>query len=323
MPEGLAFAEAAARAGALSDDDMTWILHDQRTRSRFVWWGLTDATAPQNVIESVESGIMPVDWNTLEVVCIQNRLDDDRLERLFSSLPSRMAGVLAAAAFRREHADKDWPSAQLRPSWLRALRHFRASNLPYEDDYDIELLFKWLASNEPVVMTDLVIATLDEAADDGAYSALTHSSWDTLRLLPTAQRVRLWRHFGDRRSLRGLLNVNLFNRDVRNLEELLGDGTVIVTDVLEACKEIESNAELLQVAHVLVPKGVDPLEIAVLVSREAGPANFRSDTESCADRFKNLAKHHRDDEIAQQVAQAGIAYFSAQLKQELNRKSMK
>ncbi len=318
LPEGFPFARSAAQSGCLPEGELDRLLEDPRTRGSLVSWALADEQAPDDVVAAIERAVTPADWFTLEVLCIQGRLSDERLIRMFGSLPPLSAGALAAAAFRCRYADADWPSDHLRPVWLAALLHFRAVSLRSNADYDIATLFKWLAENELATLTQLVIDTLDQADNGDTYGALTHSSWGHLRLLPTEHRLAIWMHFSERKSLQSFLSSQLFRNDVQSLERLLVDGLVSANDVLRAYGQLDSNADLIAIARLLVPRGVAPAHIAALAARQQvrwGPlSNWYKELRN---RFRKLLKRSKDDPDVLAVARAGVEMYSEPLQKEL------
>lgn len=317
LPEGFPFARSAAQSGSLLAGELDHLLADPRKRGSLVSWALTDEQAPDDVVTVIERAVSPADWFTLDVLCIRGQLSDERLIRMFGSLPPLSAGALAAVAFRCRYADADWPSDHLRPVWLAALLHFRVVSLRSNADSDIATLFRWLAENEPATLTRLVIDTLDQAEDGDAYGTLTHSSWGHLRLLPQEHRLAIWVHFSERRSLQHFLSSQLFRNDAQSLERLLVDGLVSADDVLMAHGQVDSNTDLIAIARLLVPRGVAPADIAALAGPTSWMGRLSSRYEELGNRFKTLLERSKDDRDVLAVARAGVEMYSELLRKEL------
>jgi|GEM_PF-2381423 len=317
LPEGFPFARSATQSGTLPAGELDQLLADPRTRGSLVSWALTDEQAPDDVATTIERAVSPADWFTLDVLCIRGQLSDERLIRMFGSLPPLSAGALAAVAFRCRYADADWPSDYLRPVWLVALLHFRVVSLRCNADYDIAMLFRWLAENEPATLTQLVIDTLDQAEDGDAYGTLTHSSWGHLRLLPQEHRLAIWVHFSERKSLQHFLSSQLFRNDAPSLEQLLIDGLVSANDALRAYGQVDSNTDLIAIARLLVPRGVAPADIAALAGPTGWTGRPSSRYEELGNRFKTLLERSKDDPDVLAVARMGVKMYSELLRKEL------
>src|SRR6266700_1944433 len=317
LPEGFPFALSATQSGSLPPGELDQLLADPRTRGSLVSWALTDEQAPDDVVATIERSVSPADWLTLDVLCIRGQLSDERLIRMFGSLPPLSAGALAAVAFRCRDVDADWPSDRLRPVWLAALLHFRVVSLRCNADDDIATLFKWLAENEQATLTQLVIDTLDQAEDGDAYGTLTHNSWGHLRLLPQEHRLAIWVHFSERKSLQHFLSSQLFRKDAQSLEQLLIDGLMSADDVLMAHGQVDSNTDLIAIARLLVPRGVAPADIAALAGPTSWMERLSSRYEELGNRFKTLLERSKDDRDVLAVARAGVEMFSELLRTEL------
>ncbi|MDQ6944749.1 MAG: hypothetical protein M3256_00450 [Actinomycetota bacterium] len=176
-------------------------------------------------------------------------------------------------------------------------------------EYEIAELFTYLARQYPDTLAELVERSLAEVEDAERFRVLPHDCWDTLYRLPAVQKVRLWRRFRDQPVANWLLRDHLVGADIEWLEEMLDGGEISVSEALGAFRGMGPEPPIDALAKLLVPRGVEPEQVAGLRFAGTWMGEESDRYRSIAASFEEMLKD--EDPSVRAVAEAGVRMFSA------------
>jgi hypothetical protein len=141
------------------------------------------------------------------------------------------------------------------------------------------------------------------------YAALPHSAWESVQYLPIEQKDELWLHFSKQPVARWLLGQHLVGEDIGWLEHAL-DRSLIATDkALATYNSLGSHPSIEQLARLLVPRGVDPRDIASVAQGGMWTGEQSSHYGQLVEQFQALAES--DEEPVAAVGRVGVEAFTA------------
>lgn len=311
MPDGCAFVERALRDGQLTEQRARELLLAPTTRRHVLSLLLTWPDVPPWALDCAVAAVTIDDFRLLETAVLREELTAQHLTALLTRPTAPVRAMVALAVLLGGlHNDDAWTPADLERAWLKALQGLEPANLPGVPGHDVARLFCHLAVRYPQVLANLVERTLAEPSNGGAYAALPHDAWEVLDRLPAAQKSALWRRFKDQAWARHLLLGRMAGTDVDWVRELLDAGELIPEEALAYCfRGIGPIPPTEALAKLLVPRGVDPDQIAGLRFSGTWWGEDSVRYQSILDSFQQMLASHTDASV-RAVAQAGIRIFT-------------
>ncbi|MCA1706939.1 MAG: hypothetical protein LC808_28215, partial [Actinobacteria bacterium] len=262
MPEGCLFGERALEGGDLTHERAGALLADSKSRTTMLGTMLGSSSAPPWAVRQAADALTARDYRLIESLVIREELSDDGVRLLLQSTSGSVRAMVAVALFRARYREESWSPGRFEAAWLDALTELRASALPGVPQYEIAELFEYLARQYPDTLADLVERSLAEVEDAERFRVLPHDCWETLFRLPAVQKLRLWRRFRDQPVANWLLKDHLIGADIEWLEEMLDGGEISVNEALGSFRGMGPEPPIDALAKLLVPRGVDPEQIA-------------------------------------------------------------
>lgn len=292
------------------------IWDDQHLRSVIVAASIDDSGCPGWVFERVCGDLCPLDYGVLEWQARRGALSEDHFRRLFAAASDIVRGMLSLAWFAGP-GDGDWMPAGVEVEWLEGVRRLRPALIPHAPDYKVGFLLRFVATHYPEALCELVIGLIDEVGDGQVYGLLPHEAWPILGQLPPAQKTKLWQKVKSKAALQFQFMPALAGNDRSWLAEMLDAGEMSTDDVLIAQHDPETSMNDIDIAKLLIPRGVAPEAIAQrsLFGGWSGPqsAHYAKKGEAF------VALIDDEDEYVRRLGQAGAALMEQKSKEAAER----
>lgn len=309
MPEGVRFAERALKDGLLSEARAGELLATPLTRVAMMQALLSTPDPPDWATTTALEWLSPEDYRLLQVGFLRDEYCDELIHDLLTKPAPVLRAMSATALFAAErHKSADWTAGNLETAWLDAISHFRAAALPSLPQYETTKLFAFLVARFPDSLASLVVATLDETANENLFRAFPHDTWYLLHTLPAASKWRVWRHFKNRPRAMWFLQERLVGSDIDWLRELIDAGEITPDDALSSFRGFGPQPPMAELAKLLVPRGVDPDRIAGLSFSGGWTGDESARYTAIAESFRPMASDH--DPSVQAVGAAGVRIFT-------------
>ncbi|GHJ43682.1 hypothetical protein Cs7R123_10240 [Catellatospora sp. TT07R-123] len=252
--------------------------------------------------------LRPSDYRTLEAMAFRRQLTSECLHLLLTATPDAARGMATFAMARPVHEDDDnWPPPEIEEHWLEAIRHFDPGTVPEAASHDLDRLARFLGQRFPDTLYSYVIDCLDAAASRDEWWSPNELLTNGIRHLTRAHKTRVWQTY--RPTNQGwFLARSIAGNDVTWLGEMLDAGLMTTADALKARDGlIGPEPTLTEMAQLLIPRGVEPIEIAVLA--ELG-VSWGEDSERAARLVDEFTKYAgSDDPSTAAVGTAGVTYY--------------
>jgi len=322
FPEAAPFLKLAVDQGAeLGEEQLARYLSVPAARWAAISGVLLAGTEldRQQVITNLE----PSDYGVLEALYFRQQLSPE-ISRDLLTKPSRAArGAVAAAMFAPSIlGPHDWSPGELRDEWLDATELLDPATIRRPHDWQAGQLVTFLAAHYPDRLVRWVRSRMEAGLASGhLYAALPHTAWESLQHLPVPQKDELWQHFSGQPLARWLLGQHLVGGDIGWLEDALERNLIAADEALNTYNSLGSHPSVEQLARLLVPRGVDPREIAFMAQ-----GGFRTGEQSAhyaqlVEQFKVLAESDEQDVAA--VGHVGAEAFAAARDEALARERRK
>jgi hypothetical protein len=215
--------------------------------------------------------------------------------------------------FPKERAD--WTPGELESEWLEAIELLEPEATAGFADYDAAQLTQFLATHYPDRLTRWVWSRLEAGvASSRIYDALPRSAWESLRHIPAERKDELWTQFGQGPA-RYLLGQHLVGDDTSWLEHALDRGLLTTDEALQLYNALGPHPSMEQLAHLLVPRGVDAGHIAALAQGGMWTGEESARYAKLVEQFEALAASSEDAVAA--VGRAGTEMYAAARDQAL------
>jgi hypothetical protein len=243
-------------------------------------------------------------------LAFQAELSEARKRELLTQAPEPARAAMAAALFYRGKADgESWTPGAVEKEWLDAIVFLDPTRTHGFSDYEAGELSEYLAARYPEALTLWVRSRLIGAGDDGFYRALPRSVWERLHLLSYEAKDELWRSFAKTPISRWLLGQKLVGDDVEWLRHAIEEDLLAPEDALSTYNALGIHMSIEELARLLVPRGIEPREIAYLAQSGTWSGELSSRYATLVEQFEEMAAS--DDETVAIVGRAGVELFSA------------
>jgi hypothetical protein len=247
------------------------------------------------------------DYNFFETLYLRQQLSPERSRELLTKQSPATRGAVAAAMLPKERGD--WTPGELESEWLAAIELLEPEATAGFADYDAAQLTQFLATHYPDRLTGWVRSRLEAGvASNTVYDALPRSAWENLRHLPAERKDELWTQFGQSPA-RHLLGEHLVGDDTSWLEHALDRGLLTADEALQLYNALGPHPSIEQLAHLLVPRGVDAQHIAALAQGGTWTGEESARYAELVARFEALAESSEDAVAA--VGRAGTEMYVA------------
>jgi hypothetical protein len=267
----------------------------------------TSALDRQQIIASLEPG----DYGVLESLYFRRQLRTEISRDLLTESSPEARGVVAAAMFAPGRATpNDWSPGELEQEWLDAIELFDPAANWRHQEWEVAQLATFLASHYPDSLVRWVRARMEAGlAAEHLYAALPHPAWESLQYLPMEHKDELWLHFSDQPVAQWLLGYHLVGEDISWLEHALDRNLISADKALSAYNSLGSHPSVEQLARLLVPRGVDPQDIASIAESGMWTGERSDHYAQLVEQFQTLAES--DEEAIAAVGRIGVEAFAA------------
>lgn len=311
FPQAGPLLTAAVAAGERLEMDLwrkCW--DDPRCRWEAIALALT-GSVPAEVYEAALEEVAPSDFTVIEQMLIRNELTSERISDLLHRTRDETRGAVAVAMFSSAGRDDSWSPGELEALWNDAIVRVDFTRTSGLHGWHVGELFKRMSQLCPNVLVELVTGRLQatSGAATGIYDALPHDAWDTLHLLPTEYKTRLWDSVRGNTSAGRILLEHLVGDDAGWLRIMLEAGLLTNDDALAAYSGFGPHPRIEDLAAILIPRGVDPRNIAGLAQAGTWTGEASHRYAQLAERFAAMVESE-DPSIAD-VGRAGEEMYSA------------
>jgi hypothetical protein len=313
MPEGCRFAQRLVQEGRLSEEDTRSLLTVPTSRAEIIGILLAGEPPLTSATELAAQALTSNDFTLLRLLMLQGRLAPRRQRALLTQADPMLRATAAIAIFSGRRFREDWDPGELEPPLLAALGSLQPSRIPGCSGEDMARLFKYLAGRYPDTLTGIITRALSEAGESGSYRSLPLQCWHVIHLLPTPNKLKLWRRFQDQPSRKWLLHSHMLGPDIGWLEELLATNEMSPNEALSCYIAIRPGPPIEKLAKLLVPQGIDPERIAALRGNGTWSGSFSSWHQANVRSFEAMSDD--EDPSVKAVAEAGIRLFTAEREQ--------
>jgi hypothetical protein len=275
------------------------------------WEALAVALAyvvPDEVRTAAIQELQARDFSLLETMILRKELSDERIGELLVECADSARGAVAAAMFAGTRHASPFALGDLQEAWLAAVVHLDFLETKGLNPWTVGELFEFMSESFPNRLVDLVEARLRNRSESSAYQSLPDEAWHALHRLPSEQKTSLWRALRDDPSLQWLLNQYLVGEDVEWLTEMLDSGDFDLSTALASYSAFGPRPRLEELATLLVPRGVDPAQIAGLAQSGTWSGEESSRYATLVERFSQMADSA--DPSVSAVGRAGSEIFS-------------
>jgi hypothetical protein len=131
----------------------------------------------------------------------------------------------------------------------------------------------------------------------------------------------LWSHFSEQPVARWLLGEHFVGEDISWLEHALDSNLIAVDKALGTYNSLGPHPSVEQLARLLVPRGVEPREIAFMAQGGMWTGEQSAHYTELVEQFQALAAS--DEEAVAAVGRAGVDAFAAARDEALERERRK
>jgi hypothetical protein len=146
-------------------------------------------------------------------------------------------------------------------------------------------------------------------ASGNMYGAIPYEAWPVLHRLPIEQKDVLWLHFSEQPVARWLLGEHFVGEDISWLEHALDHNLITADKALSTHNSLGSHPSVEQLARLLVPRGVDPRDIAFVAQGGMWTGEESARYAELVGQFEALAES--DEKSVAAVGRVGVEAFTA------------
>ena len=273
---------------------------------------LSNATSDELLTEAI-ARLRPDDYGLLDTLMIRGELSAETQLAILEGAPDGARGAFAVALAGRTDKPEESVTEELREAFLAAVVDIRPAELDRNVDYQLNRLMRFLAARYPDTLEEMVRRRIEEAAGGSLYEALGHEGWQTLHLLPRANRTRLLLAFP---ATRWFLFEHLVGPDADWLEELIDSG-VVTPEEATGARNFHGRIAIERMAQLLVPRGIEPARIAGLAFSGSWTGEESARYDTLAKEFSAYAES--GDSSVAAVGAAGAEMFTRARDEALQR----
>lgn len=279
----------------------------------------TSAVDRQQIIASLEPG----DYGVLETLYFRQQLSPEISRDLLTEPSPAARGAVAAAMFAPGRpTPNDWSPGELEHEWLDAIELFDPAATWRHQDWEVAHLATFLATHYPDHLVRWVRARMEAGlVAEHLYAALPYPAWESLQHLPIEQKDELWLHFSEKPVAQWLLGYHFVGESISWLEHALDRKLISADKALTTYNSLGSHPSVEQLARLLVPRGVDPRDVACMAESGMWTGERSGHYTQLVKQFQRLAES--DEEAVAAVGRVGVEAFAAARDEALERERRK
>ncbi|MGW0056503.1 hypothetical protein [Nocardia nova] len=247
------------------------------------------------------------DFDIIELLVIRGELRLAVQEKIFERGHSGARAALALALVGREDPAEVSIPEQIRESFLSAALELNLENLPPRAHRPFAKMLLFLSTNYPDVAEQLIVRRLTEREHMTPMKALGSDGADVLHKLPPANKTSLFRSLGDNSAMRFMILEDLVGPDEAWLDHILTEGYITPDEALSA-RRFDNHLTIAQMAKLLVPRGIDPAQIASLGQSGSWVGEQSDHYSALIEEFRQYEA--ADDPSIAAVGSVGVEMFS-------------
>jgi hypothetical protein len=247
----------------------------------------------------------------LETLYFRQQLTPEVSRDLLTEPSPAARGAVAAAMFAPGRSKpNDWSPGELEHEWLDAVELLDPSATGRSQDWEVARLATFLANRHPNRLARWVRSRMEAGLASGhLYEALPHAAWESLQHLPIEQKDELWSQFSENSVARWLLGEHFVGEDTSWLEHALDNNVLTADKALSTYNSLGPHPSIEQLARLLVPRGVDPRDIAFMAQGGMWSGEQSDHYAQLVEQFQALAAS--DEESVAAVGRVGAEAFAA------------